>query len=89
MSDRGIAFTAAIIYDREAEGHDKKAMECYKEIAETLTKEGYPPYRLGVQSMDKMLSTSPEYIEFINKLKSTIDPNNIISPSHYGIDGIK
>ena len=85
MSDRAIAFTTAIIYDREVEGHDKKAMDCYKEIMERLMESGYPPYRLGIQSMDKMLSTSPEYVNFIKKLKAAIDPNNIISPNHYGI----
>jgi 4-cresol dehydrogenase (hydroxylating) len=88
MSDRGVAFTAAIIYDREVKGQDEKAMACYNEISETLMKQGYPPYRLGIQSMDKMISTSPEYVNFINRLKSAIDPNNIISPSHYGIDGV-
>ncbi len=87
MSDRAIAFTAAIIYDRETAGHDEKAMQCYKEMMETLIAAGYPPYRLGVQSMDRMLSTSPEYVDFINKLKQSIDPNNILSPGHYGIGG--
>ncbi len=87
MSDRAIAFTSAIIYDREVEGHDLKAMECYKEMLQTLLDAGYPPYRLGVQSMDDMISTSPEYVNFINKLKAAIDPNNIISPNHYGTKG--
>lgn len=87
MSDRTIAFTAAIIYDREVEGHDEKAMECYKEMSETLMKAGYPPYRLGIQSMEEMLSTSKGYVDFIKKLKRSVDPNNIISPNHYGIKG--
>ena len=87
MSDRSIAFTCAILYDRETTGHDKKAMDCYNEMTETLLKEGYPPYRLGTQSMEKKITTSPEYAELINKLKSTLDPNNIISPGHYGIKG--
>ena len=87
MSDRGIAFTAAIIYDRDVEGQDERAINCYNEMKEELLKAGYPPYRLGIQSMDKMFSTSKEYVDFVNSLKRSIDPNNIISPSHYGITG--
>jgi len=85
MSERHLICVPQIIYDRETPGQDKKAMDCYNEMLKTLTDEGYPPYRLGVQSMDKMTSTSSEYVQLVNILKSSIDPNNIISPGHYGI----
>jgi 4-cresol dehydrogenase (hydroxylating) len=87
MNDRHLLFVHQILYDRKVAGHDEKAMECYNEVTEELLKAGYPPYRLGVQSMDKMFSTSKEYVDFVNSLKRSIDPNNIISPSHYGITG--
>ncbi len=85
MSDRHLIGVPQILYDREIPGQDENAMKCYSEMLEKLTEAGYPPYRQGVQTMDKMTSTSPQYIEFINKLKAGIDPNNIISPGHYGI----
>jgi 4-cresol dehydrogenase (hydroxylating) len=85
MSDRNIACTSAIIYDREEPGEDQRAMECYNAMNKALAAEGYMPYRLGVQSMDKMYSDSEEYRNFLRRLKLTIDPNNILSPGHYGI----
>jgi 4-cresol dehydrogenase (hydroxylating) len=86
MSDRNIACTAAIIYDREVEGQDDNAMSCYKEMNDTLVKEGYIPYRLGIQSMEDIYTNSEAYKKLLNTLKTSVDPNNILSPKHYGIE---
>jgi 4-cresol dehydrogenase (hydroxylating) len=88
MSDRNIACTSAIIYDREEPGEDQRAMECYNAMNKALAAEGYMPYRLGIQSMDKVYSDSEEYRDFLQRLKLAIDPNNILSPGHYGISGL-
>lgn len=85
MSERVIACTACILFDRQIEGEDKKALDCYNSMLDILTQNGYPPYRLGIQSMKKMLGNQDAYKEFINKIKNSIDPSNIISPFHYVI----
>lgn len=86
MSDRNIACTSAIIYDREQPGEDERAMACYKAMTDKLAIEGYLPYRLGIQSMDGVISDSESYVSFLRSIKTTLDPNNILSPGHYGIN---
>lgn len=89
MSERNIAFTAAIIYDREAPGHDAKAMACYEHMTKSLNAEGLIPYRLGIQSMKTgIMSDSEDYRQLLTRLKQTIDPNNILAPGRYGIGSI-
>ena len=85
MSERNIAYTAAIIYDRAVPGQDEQAMACYKAMMERLKEEGYPSYRLGIQSMDKPFSDSPEYTKLLQKIKLHLDPNNILAPGRYGL----
>jgi len=88
MSDRNIACTSAIIYDREEPGQDYLAMECYKEMVNALASGGYVSYRLGTQSMSEILTDSKEYADLLNNIKFSLDPNNILSPKHYGIEAI-
>lgn len=90
MSERNIAFTAAIVYDREASGQDTKAMACYEYMMQKLIASGLIPYRLGIQSMEKgMLSDSPAYQECLMRIKRSLDPQNILAPQRYGIESVK
>lgn len=88
MSERSLAFTSAIIYDREAKGEDARAMACYNDIMQSLCNAGYVPYRLGTQSMEEgMMADSAAYQHMLAKIKHALDPNDIVSPMHYGISG--
>lgn len=83
ITDRKIYMTGVIIYDREVEGEDEKALVCYDKIYRNLIKKGYLPYRLSIQSMNNMPKPSKDYIYFIKKLKNTLDPNDILAPGRY------
>jgi len=73
----------ALMYDREIAGEDARAMACHDELLTRLTEEGYPPYRLGVQSMSTNFSSIGCYGALIDRLKSAIDPKGIIAPGRY------
>lgn len=77
---RTLKFLIALIYDRSKSGWDLKAQACHDDILKALDAQGYPPYRLGVQS----IWASPKN-ELYLKLKNAIDPDGILSPGHYSL----
>ncbi|MBL0318242.1 MAG: FAD-binding oxidoreductase [Alphaproteobacteria bacterium] len=85
LSNRSIAFTAAIIFDRDQPIEDEKALACYHAMNDTLEKNGYFAYRSGIQGTTHGHSYSPHYAKVLESLKTTFDPNNIIAPHKYGI----
>jgi 4-cresol dehydrogenase (hydroxylating) flavoprotein subunit len=73
----------ALMYDREVVGEDARAMACHDELLARLTDEGYPPYRMGVQSMSASSSSAGGYGALIDRLRSAIDPKGILAPGRY------
>jgi 4-cresol dehydrogenase (hydroxylating) len=73
----------ALIYDRETRGEDERAMACHDELMERLIEKGYPPYRLGVQSMDSIPASGTPYEDLLRALKTAMDPNDILAPGRY------
>jgi len=83
ITERALDVTGAIVYDREVKGADEKAMRCHDALMEAFAREGYSPYRLGVQSMHLMDNQDQISRKFSNSMKSISDPNGIISPGRY------
>jgi len=82
LTDRTMGCVISISYDRNVNGEDEKAISCYNELLDELAKQGYYPYRLGVQSMDRMNGPSG-YNTVLRRIKDALDPNGIISPGRY------
>jgi 4-cresol dehydrogenase (hydroxylating) len=61
-----------------------RAQACYYELLETGRKQGFVPYRLGIQSMD-LLNKENAVPEMLRIFKQAIDPNHIIAPGRYGL----
>jgi 4-cresol dehydrogenase (hydroxylating) len=73
----------SITYDRDIPGEDEKAMQCHDELLKKLTDKGYIPYRLGVQSMNKLPAPEESSKIFLTTIKKALDPNNILAPGRY------
>jgi 4-cresol dehydrogenase (hydroxylating) flavoprotein subunit len=82
LTDRTLSCIISIAYDREVPGEDLRAAECYRELLTSLGKEGYLPYRLGVNWMAAM-EEGNAYSETLRLLKSTLDPHGIMAPGRY------
>ena len=82
-SGRSIHMFLAIMYDREIEGEDERAMQCHDEVMQLLSQKGYLPYRLGIQSMNSLPPTEDDYGHLMKTIKRGLDPNNILSPGRY------
>ena len=81
-TERAAYVIVAIIYDKEIEGEDKKALLCYKETLSNLKKYGVMPYRLTSSDMPNMYP-DVNYYFFTQSLKRLVDPNNILAPGRY------
>lgn len=82
-SSRSIHMFIALMYDRELEEEDRRALECHDKILQFLIQEGYIPYRLGIQSMNSLPPAQDDYGKLISTLKQGLDPNNILAPGRY------
>jgi 4-cresol dehydrogenase (hydroxylating) flavoprotein subunit len=83
LTERCLGCVLTIAYDRDIPGEDEKAMECYNKLLEELTEAGYYPYRVGIQSMEAMTHDEENYQALLWKLKSALDPNQILAPGRY------
>jgi 4-cresol dehydrogenase (hydroxylating) flavoprotein subunit len=83
LTERCLGCILTIAYDRDIPGEDAKAMACYDELLQTLTNSGYYPYRLGIHSMNLLASGEENYQNLLNKIKTAIDPQNILAPGRY------
>ncbi len=71
------------IYDRDVEGEDARAMACQQELIAALHKAGYLSSRLGIHSMDSLPESDDDYGFFMQRLKTSLDPGDILSPARY------
>jgi 4-cresol dehydrogenase (hydroxylating) len=82
LTERTLACVISIAYDRDSNGEDANAMECYRELVATLVRSGYHFYRLGIQSMEQM-NVPGAYSDLLAVLKRTLDPADVLSPGRY------
>jgi 4-cresol dehydrogenase (hydroxylating) len=82
ITERAVACVITIAYDRDVPGEDGRAMRCYRELLDSLNTSGYHSYRLGIQAMNSLPSES-SYGHLLRTLKTTLDPNGILSPGRY------
>ncbi len=72
-----------ILYDRATAGEDARAMACHDELLLHLSRAGYLPYRLGLQSMHLLPPAQDDSAQLFETLKSALDPHRILSPGRY------
>jgi 4-cresol dehydrogenase (hydroxylating) len=82
LTDRTIACIVSIAYDRDVEGEDQRALECYRDLIDSFARDGYHSYRLGVNSMTAM-GENGAYIEVLQKIKQALDPGGVLAPGRY------
>lgn len=83
ISERAVDQVLGISYDRHIPGEDERALACYRDLLAQLTKGGFYPYRLGVQAMGLMDEMDAATRQFLSRVKTALDPENILSPGRY------
>jgi 4-cresol dehydrogenase (hydroxylating) len=82
ITGRAVACIIAITYDRSISDEDDRAMQCYHKLLGGLREAGYYSYRLGIQGTN-IHDRDSSSEKLLRDLKSTLDPNNILSPGRY------
>lgn len=85
LTERSLDCVISLVYDRDIEGEDAKALACHDELFEILTDKGYFPYRLSSHAHDAYGKIDSSLIPQLKKIKSALDEGNILSPNKYGI----
>jgi len=83
LSDRCFDSTVPLLFDRGNQEAAGRAQCCYDALFNAGQKEGFLPYRVGVQSMHLITRHDSSYWSLVTKLKNAIDPENIIAPGRY------
>lgn len=85
LTERTLDCVISLVYDRDIEGEDAKALACHDELFEILTDKGYFPYRLSSHAHAAYEQIDSSLMPQLNKIKSVLDEGNILSPKKYGI----
>lgn len=83
VSPRALIGVVSIVYDRDLPGEDAKALTANHLLNERLLAAGFPPYRLGVQSMQ--FWDKHQKLHALSPLEAALDPQTFLSPGHYSL----
>jgi FAD/FMN-containing dehydrogenase len=84
LSMQAIDSTIPILFDREDERAVEWAAQFYDYLFTTGMAEGFIPYRLAITHMDKLTGDELPSFRLAEAIRSTVDPNRVISPGRYG-----
>ena len=79
-----VAYALLILtYDRDVDAEDARAMACHDAALATLAEAGYPPVRLGIQSMNAIPAFCDASADLARRLKQALDPRDVLAPGRY------
>lgn len=85
-SPRVLSATIPLLFERACDAEVERARACYRDLVDSGLRMGWPPYRLGVDFMDRIgLAEDAGLEQLYRRLKSALDPNNVIAPGRYAI----
>lgn len=85
ISERCAYIAVMLIFDRDVDGEDDRALACHDAMLQALIERGYVPHRVPIRAMEMLRSVNPAYPVFLDCLKRALDPNGILAPGRYGI----
>jgi 4-cresol dehydrogenase (hydroxylating) flavoprotein subunit len=83
QSERCLYLMPLLLYDRDVEGEDERAMACHDALFAELAARGYFPYRLGIHSMQALPASFGDYDAVMSRLEHALDPAGVIAPGRY------
>lgn len=85
LSDKLFDSTVPLLFERQDPDAIERVQLCYQALYDEGKKLGMLPYRMGVQCMDLLGTSGSSYWQTAQKIKSVIDPNQIIAPGRYEV----
>ncbi|MDF7798139.1 FAD-binding oxidoreductase [Pontiellaceae bacterium B1224] len=85
MDTKAMEGVVSLAFDRRNAEQAERAKACIQEMEARYMEQGYPPYRVGINSMHHVVKGDDPYWHTIRNLKKVLDPNNIIAPGRYNL----
>lgn len=85
VTERAIFMTIAMVYDRDSDDGDQRAMRCGKELAQRMTANGFTLGRIANGFMNVLDHAQPASLDLQHRIKEALDPGNILSPGRYEV----
>jgi 4-cresol dehydrogenase (hydroxylating) len=85
MDTKAMEGVVSLAFDRRDDEQTKKAHACIQEMEARYMEQGYPPYRVGINSMHQVVREDDPFWQTIRALKTALDPNGIIAPGRYNL----
>ncbi|HRZ12963.1 MAG TPA: FAD-binding oxidoreductase [Kiritimatiellia bacterium] len=85
VDDRAVECVINLAFDRTSTERTAAAHACNDELTAEFIRRGFPPYRVGSQSMDLILDEADPFWQTARDLKCALDPNGIIAPGRYNL----
>jgi len=86
LNDRLFDFTVPILFRKDQPGRAEAAQACYLDMVEAGKRFGVYPYRLGAGTMHLVGGQTVWADTLHSKLRSALDPKNILAPGRYTSD---
>ncbi|NUM55213.1 MAG: FAD-binding oxidoreductase [Candidatus Hydrogenedentes bacterium] len=83
LNERSLIAVLNVYFDKSAPDEAAQATACHNELIDALAKEGYYPYRVGLDTMPKMVHEGDVFWEVAGALKQALDPLDIIARGRY------
>ncbi|MBT8042236.1 MAG: hypothetical protein KJN98_03630, partial [Pontiella sp.] len=85
MNTKAMEGVVSLAFDRRDAVQTKAAHACIQEMESRYVEQGYPPYRVGINSMHQVVNEDDTFWRTVRDLKQALDPNNIIAPGRYNL----
>ncbi|NQU39800.1 MAG: FAD-binding protein [Lentisphaerae bacterium] len=85
MTSKAMEGVVSLAFDRRDVARTEAARACIQEMESRFMEQGYPPYRVGINSMHHVVKEDDPFWQTIRDLKQTLDPNHIIAPGRYNL----
>lgn len=85
MDTKAMECVVSLAFDRRDTEQAKKAFDCIQEMESRYVEQGFPPYRVGINSMDQVVDADDPFWQTVRNLKKALDSNNIIAPGRYNL----
>jgi 4-cresol dehydrogenase (hydroxylating) len=85
MDGKAMEGVVSLAFDRRNTEQADKALECIQEMERRYMEQGFPPYRVGINSMHQVVHENDTFWKTVRDLKKALDPNGIIAPGRYNL----
>ena len=86
LDDRCLEIVLSLAFRRDRPDEVEKAHACLARLEDQFMARGWPPYRVGLQSMSRMVQSGDPFWETARAIKKTLDPNGVIAPGRYSLE---